>query len=179
MPKISRPSFLNEDRQDDNTMTNRFATYPGPLLFLMSMGLMLYFITLLLTTGLLSAGSGIYACWNAGFPWGFGYIFLFLFMSYFTGGINIAYQFFSGLYYFLIYPFIVNPKAVGEKFKYYPGFICSCNAGFLLVIYGLFVLMAAGSNLTGTTQLGLGIGYYALMIIGLAFSGKKNITEKI
>ena len=176
--KISRPSFLNEDRQDDNTMTNRFATYPGPLLFLMSMGMMLYFITLLLTTGLLSAGSGIYACWNAGFPWGFGYIFLFLFMSYFTGGINIAYQFFSGLYYFLIYPFIVNPKAVGEKFKYYPGFICSCNAGFLLVIYGLFVLMAAGSNLTGTTQLGLGIGYYALMIIGLAFSGKKNITEK-
>ena len=179
MPKISS-SFLNEDRDDDseNTMTNRFATYHEPLLFLMSMGVMLYFITLLLTTGLLTAGSGIYACWNAGFPWGFGYIFLFLFMSYFTGGINIAYQFFSGLYYFLIYPFIVNPNAVGEKFKYYPGFICSCNAGFLLVIYGLFVLMAAGSNLTGMTQLGLGIGYYALMIIGLAFSRKKNIAEK-
>jgi hypothetical protein len=176
MPKISRPSFLNEDRDDDseNTMTNRFATYPGPLLFIMSMGVMLYFMTLLISTGLLTGGSGLYACWNAGFPWGFGYIFLFLFMSYFTGGINIAYQFFSGLYYFLIYPFMVNPSAVGEKFKYYPGFICSCNAGFLLVIYGLFILMAAGSNLTGSTQLGLGIGYYSLMILGLLFSGKKK-----
>ena len=71
------------------------------------------------------------------------------------GGINIVYQFLTGLYYFLIYPFMVNPNVVGEKFKYYPGFICSCNAGFLLVIYGLFILMAAGSNLTGSTQLGL------------------------
>lgn len=175
MPKISKPSFLNEDRDDDseNTMTNRFATYPGPLLFIMSMGVMLYFMTLLISTGLLTAGSGLYACWNAGFPWGFGYLFLFFFMSHFMGGINIVYQFLTGLYYFLIYPFMVNPNVVGEKFKYYPGFICSCNAGFLLVIYGLFILMAAGSNLTGSTQLGLGIGYYSLMILGLLFSGKK------
>ena len=176
MPKISRPSFLNEDRDDDseNTMTNRFATYPGPLLFIMSMGVMLYFMTLLISTGLLTGGSGLYACWNAGFPWGFGYLFLFIFMAHFMGMINIVYQLFTGLYYFLIYPFMVNPRAVGEKFKYYPGFICSCNAGFLLVIYGLFVLMAAGSNLTGSTQLGLGIGYYSLMILGLLFSGKKK-----
>ena len=176
MPKISRPSFLNEDRDDDseNTMTNRFATYPGPLLFIMSMGVMLYFMTLLISTGLLTGGSGLYACWNAGFPWGFGYLFLFIFMAHFMGMINIVYQLFTGLYYFLIYPFMVNPSAVGEKFKYYPGFICSCNAGFLLVIYGLFVLMAAGSNLTGSTQLGLGIGYYSLMILGLLFSGKKK-----
>jgi hypothetical protein len=34
--------------------------------------------------------------------------------------------------------------------------------------------MAAGSNLTGSTQLGLGIGYYSLMILGLLFSGKKK-----
>ena len=177
MPKITTPSFLNEDREDDteNTMTNRFATYPGPLLFLMSMGLMLYFITLILTTGLLTFGSGFYACWNAGFPWGFGYLLLFFFMAHFMGGINIVYQFFTGLYYFLIYPFIVNPSAVGEKFKYYPGFICSCNAGFLLVIYGLFVLMAAGSNLTGSTQVGLGIGYYCLMILGI---GTKIFRKK-
>lgn len=176
MPKISKPSFLNEDRDDDseNTMTNRFATYPGPLLFIMSMGVMLYFMTLLISTGLLTGGSGLYACWNAGFPWGFGYLFLFIFMAHFMGMINIVYQFLTGLYYFLIYPFMVNPSAVGEKFKYYPGFICSCNAGFLLVIYGLFILMAAGSNLTGSTQLGLGIGYYSLMILGLLFSGKKK-----